>query len=72
MPLFEGIKIIFENAFINFLSLFIIFISFFFNDIVCRVANTDNTSIIGITMDYGPFGFMDYYDPSYISQSHGK
>lgn len=34
------------------------------------VANTDNTSIIGITMDYGPFGFMDYYDPSYISQSH--
>lgn len=34
------------------------------------VANTDNTSIIGITIDYGPFGFLDYYDPNYISQSY--
>ncbi|PJG62897.1 hypothetical protein CV016_09195, partial [Yersinia kristensenii] len=30
------------------------------------VMNTDNMSILGITMDYGPFGFLDDYAPSYI------
>ncbi len=30
------------------------------------VMNTDNMSILGITLDYGPFGFMDAYDPSFI------
>jgi uncharacterized protein YdiU (UPF0061 family) len=30
------------------------------------VTNTDNMSILGITMDYGPFGFMDDYDPGFI------
>lgn len=30
------------------------------------VMNTDNMSIIGDTFDYGPFGFLDDYDPSYI------
>ncbi|EEQ04327.1 hypothetical protein yrohd0001_27760 [Yersinia rohdei ATCC 43380] len=30
------------------------------------VMNTDNMSILGITMDYGPFGFLDDYDPGYI------
>ena len=30
------------------------------------VMNTDNMSILGETMDYGPFGFMDSYDPSFI------
>ncbi|GAN03711.1 conserved hypothetical protein [Mucor ambiguus] len=29
------------------------------------VMNTDNMSILGLTMDYGPFQIMDYYDPSY-------
>ncbi|KAK9463235.1 uncharacterized protein V1516DRAFT_619019 [Lipomyces oligophaga] len=29
------------------------------------VMNTDNTSIIGLSMDYGPFAFMDIFDPSY-------
>ena len=29
-------------------------------------------SIIGITMDYGPYGFLDYYDPNYLSQASGK
>jgi uncharacterized protein YdiU (UPF0061 family) len=28
--------------------------------------NTDNMSIHGITLDYGPFGFMDDYDPGFI------
>lgn len=25
------------------------------------VLNTDNMSILGLTLDYGPFGFMDRY-----------
>jgi len=30
------------------------------------VMNTDNMSIMGLTMDYGPFGFMEGYHPGYI------
>ena len=30
------------------------------------VMNTDNMSILGLTLDYGPFGFMDGFDPSHI------
>lgn len=30
------------------------------------VMNTDNMSILGLTLDYGPFGFMDDYDPGFI------
>lgn len=30
------------------------------------VLNTDNMSIIGDTIDYGPFGFMEIYDPHFI------
>ena len=30
------------------------------------VMNSDNMSIHGITIDYGPFGFMDAYDPGHI------
>lgn len=30
------------------------------------VMNTDNMSILGLTIDYGPFGFMENYDPGYI------
>ena len=30
------------------------------------VMNTDNMSILGLTMDYGPFGFLDDYDAGYI------
>ncbi|NDL63071.1 protein adenylyltransferase SelO [Acerihabitans arboris] len=30
------------------------------------VMNTDNMSILGITIDYGPFGFLDAYQPGYI------
>jgi uncharacterized protein YdiU (UPF0061 family) len=30
------------------------------------VMNTDNMSILGLTMDYGPFGFLDAYEPGYI------
>lgn len=30
------------------------------------VCNTDNFSILGITIDYGPFGFVEEYDPNFI------
>ncbi len=29
------------------------------------VMNTDNMSVLGLTIDYGPFGFLDSYDPSW-------
>ena len=29
------------------------------------VMNTDNMSILGLTIDYGPFGFLDSYDPDF-------
>ena len=29
------------------------------------VLNTDNTSIFGLSMDYGPFAFCDTFDPAY-------
>jgi hypothetical protein len=54
----------------------------FFNEVVERTAklivqwqavgwahgvmNTDNMSILGLTLDYGPYGFMDDYDPGFI------
>ncbi len=31
------------------------------------VMNTDNMSILGLTIDYGPFQFMDGFDPNHIS-----
>jgi uncharacterized protein YdiU (UPF0061 family) len=30
------------------------------------VMNTDNMSILGLTLDYGPYGFLDAYDPGFI------
>ena len=39
------------------------------------VMNSDNMSIHGITIDYGPFGFLDVYDPAHIcnhSDHHGR
>ena len=30
------------------------------------VLNTDNMSVLGQTLDYGPFGFMEAYDPAHI------
>ena len=63
----------------------------FFKEVVCRTArmvakwqsvgwthgvlNTDNMSILGITIDYGPYGFMEHYDPDYIpnaSDNNGR
>jgi len=30
------------------------------------VLNTDNLSIMGLTIDFGPFGFMEHYDSEYV------
>ena len=39
------------------------------------VMNTDNMSVLGLTLDYGPYGFLDDYDPGFIcnhSDHHGR
>jgi hypothetical protein len=39
------------------------------------VMNTDNMSILGDTIDYGPFGFLDVYNPDFIcnhSDANGR
>lgn len=39
------------------------------------VLNTDNMSVLGLTLDYGPFGFMDRFDPDHIpntSDTNGR
>ena len=39
------------------------------------VMNTDNMSILGLTLDYGPYGFLDQYAPGFIcnhSDHHGR
>lgn len=30
------------------------------------VMNTDNMSILGLTLDYGPYGFVEKYDPEFV------
>ena len=30
------------------------------------VLNTDNMSVLGITIDYGPYGWMEHFDPDHI------
>ncbi len=39
------------------------------------VMNTDNMSILGLTLDYGPYGFIEQFDPGFIcnhSDHHGR
>jgi uncharacterized protein YdiU (UPF0061 family) len=39
------------------------------------VMNTDNMSILGLTIDYGPYGFLDDYAPDWtpnITDAHGR
>ncbi len=35
------------------------------------VLNTDNMSVLGLTIDYGPYGFLDRYDPDYVFNGSG-
>jgi serine/tyrosine/threonine adenylyltransferase len=30
------------------------------------VLNTDNLSVMGVTIDYGPFAWMEHHDPDFI------
>lgn len=39
------------------------------------VLNTDNMSILGLTIDYGPYGWIDNYDPDWTpntTDAHGR
>ncbi|NIP38854.1 MAG: YdiU family protein [Candidatus Dadabacteria bacterium] len=39
------------------------------------VMNTDNMSVLGLTFDYGPYGFVEQFDPNFIpnhSDHHGR
>ena len=36
------------------------------------VMNTDNMSILGLTIDYGPYGWLDGYDPRLDAEHHGR
>jgi serine/tyrosine/threonine adenylyltransferase len=39
------------------------------------VMNTDNMSLLGLTIDYGPYGFLDSYDPDWtpnITDAQGR
>lgn len=33
------------------------------------VLNTDNLSLGGVTIDYGPFAFIDYFSKDYVSNA---
>lgn len=33
------------------------------------VLNTDNMSLINVTIDYGPFAFIDYFSKDYVSNA---
>lgn len=48
-------------------------LSFLFKPIyfIVSVLNTDNMSILGLTIDYGPYGFMDMFDPGFICNGSG-
>jgi serine/tyrosine/threonine adenylyltransferase len=36
------------------------------------VLNTDNMSVMGITLDYGPFGFMELFDEDFVPNGSDK
>ena len=33
------------------------------------VLNTDNMSLGGVTIDYGPYGFIDYFSKDFVSNA---
>lgn len=36
------------------------------------VMNTDNLSILGLTIDYGPFGWLDHFDPEFTPNTSDR
>ena len=59
----EGYRELFENAVVKTAQTIAKWQAIGFSH---GVMNTDNMSILGDTIDYGPFGFMDSYDPNFI------
>ena len=39
---------------------------------IFSVLNTDNMSLLGLTIDYGPFGFIDRFQADYICNGSGR
>lgn len=39
------------------------------NGFVHGVLNTDNMSMVNLTIDYGPFAFIDYFSKDYVSNA---
>ena len=33
------------------------------------VLNTDNMSMVNVTIDYGPFGFINYFSKDFVSNA---
>lgn len=36
------------------------------------VLNTDNMSALGLTIDYGPYGFMEHFNPEFVPNYSDK
>lgn len=36
------------------------------------VLNTDNMSILGLTIDYGPYAWMEHFDPEFVCNHSDK
>jgi len=36
------------------------------------VLNTDNLSVLGVTIDYGPYAWMEHFDPEFICNHSDK
>lgn len=39
------------------------------NGFVHGVLNTDNMSMVNLTIDFGPFAFIDYFSKDYVSNA---
>lgn len=68
---FPSVKITVPNRYVDFFSVVVsetaqliaLWMSVGFAHGVC---NTDNFSLLSITIDYGPFGFMEAYNPDFV------
>nr|XP_055187335.1 protein adenylyltransferase SelO-like isoform X1 [Nyctereutes procyonoides] len=68
---FPSVKVTVPNRYVDFFSVVVsetaqliaLWMSVGFAHGVC---NTDNFSLLSITIDYGPFGFMEAYNPDFV------
>lgn len=58
----------------GFVDIFYFEFTYFLNLLIFtkKVLNTDNMSILGLTIDYGPFGFLDYFDKNHVCNHSDK